>query len=104
MKDLTGPGPGREQRVVAELFGVAVRGALLRVAMDLTHGGIEIDHHVRGTGPGACSPRVGQQSCRNSVKLTYPNVNDRKKVPIVEGAITRNGNTVWVAPARSMLT
>jgi hypothetical protein len=35
---------------------------------------------------------------------TNPNLNDRKNVPIVEGAITRNGNTVWVAPARSTST
>ncbi len=32
---------------------------------------------------------------------TNPNVNDLKNVPIVEGAITRNPNTDWVAPARN---
>jgi hypothetical protein len=28
-----------------------------------------------------------------------PNVNERKNVPSVEGAMTRNGNTIWVDPA-----
>jgi integrase len=32
---------------------------------------------------------------------TCPKVNERRKVPSVEGAITRNGKTLWVAPARS---
>jgi len=35
---------------------------------------------------------------------TCPNLNVLKNVPIVEGAITLNGNTVWVAPARNTST
>ncbi len=31
-----------------------------------------------------------------------PKVKLRRNVPSVEGAITRNGNTAWVAPARSV--
>jgi hypothetical protein len=30
-----------------------------------------------------------------------PKVNALRNVPSVDGAITRNGNTAWVAPARS---
>jgi hypothetical protein len=30
-----------------------------------------------------------------------PKVKARRNVPNVEGAITRNGNTRWVAPARN---
>jgi hypothetical protein len=44
MDDFTGPSPGREQRVIAELFGVSVRGALFVVPVDLGDGGVDIDH------------------------------------------------------------
>ena len=53
MEDLTGLGPHRHQRVVAEDVRVAVGGALLQLAVDLADGRVEIDHHPIGarTGP-----------------------------------------------------
>jgi hypothetical protein len=45
MEDLTGPGPHRHQRVVAEDVGVAVGGALFQLAVDLADRRVEIDHH-----------------------------------------------------------
>jgi hypothetical protein len=35
-----------------------------------------------------------------SSRRTCPNVKARKNVPSVEGAMTPNGRTRWVAPAR----
>ena len=46
MEDLTGPGPRREQRVVAELFRVAVRGALFVMAVDRRDRRVDIDHEI----------------------------------------------------------
>ena len=35
---------------------------------------------------------------------TWPQVNERRNVPTVDGAITRNPNTRWVEPDRSRST
>ena len=56
MEDLTGPGPGREHRVVAQHPRVAEGGALLRVAVDLTDRGVHVDRHRPALRPGARRP------------------------------------------------
>jgi hypothetical protein len=56
MEDLTGLGPHRHQRVVAEDVGVAVGGALLQLAVDLADGRVEIDHHRLGARTGSERP------------------------------------------------
>ena len=43
MEDLAGEGPGGQDRVVAELLGVAIGGAMLQLAVDLVDGRIDVD-------------------------------------------------------------
>ena len=89
--------------MVAELFGVAIGGAVLLLAVDLVDGRVDVDDEAsvarsrpeRPGGPSA-SPMT------RSNWRTWPKVNERKKVPSVEGAITRCSSTSAVAPARSM--
>ena len=52
-----------------------------------------------GPAPSDHARRIGSAITASSWR-TWPKVNDRKNVPSVEGAITRNGNTRLVAPAR----
>ena len=46
MNDLAGSGPGRQQRVIAKGFGVAVGCALLEVTVDLSNGGVNVGDGV----------------------------------------------------------
>jgi hypothetical protein len=55
VEDLAGVGAGGQQRVVAEDLGVAVRGAGLGVAVDLTDRGVHIDDQ-RGGRASASTP------------------------------------------------
>jgi hypothetical protein len=57
------------ERVVAELAGVAVSGALFGVTVDLADRGVEIDHQRIVAGSGAEFPRPGQQPGCNGVEL-----------------------------------
>ena len=51
VEHLAGVGPAGQDRVVAQHFGVAVRGALLRLAGHLADGGIDIDNETPAPGP-----------------------------------------------------
>ena len=68
MQDLAGVGPGGQQRVVAELAGVAVRGALLGVAVDLADRGVHI-HHQRPRRSGAEFPGPGDRPAEDGFEL-----------------------------------
>lgn len=57
--------------MIAELFGVTVGGALLGATVDLTHGGVEIDHQILIAGTGTQLPRPPQQPGRDGVELTH---------------------------------
>lgn len=49
------------------LFGVTVGGALFGATVDLTHGGVEIDHQILIAGTGTQLPRPPQQPGRDGV-------------------------------------
>jgi hypothetical protein len=66
---LAGVGAGGQQRVVAELAGVAVAGATLVVAVDLTDGGVHIDGHRRLAGSGTGCPCPGQDGLGDPIEL-----------------------------------
>jgi len=69
-ENLTGPGTGRDQRVISQHARVTIRGALLGFAVHLCDRRVEIDHQVLTlTGSGARRPRVGQQAAAHSVEL-----------------------------------
>jgi hypothetical protein len=70
MQHLAGIGPGRQQRMVAKLTGVAVGGAALVVAVDLTDGGVHIDGHRPIAGAGTRGPCPGQDGFGDAVELT----------------------------------
>jgi hypothetical protein len=53
VQHLTGVGARRQQRVIAERLGVAVRGALLVLAVDLADRRVQIDRHRRVARSGA---------------------------------------------------
>jgi hypothetical protein len=55
---LAAVGTSSEQRVVAEGVGGAVGGALLVVAVDLAHGGVQVDGHRPITGARPGRPRA----------------------------------------------
>jgi hypothetical protein len=70
MKDLTGPGAGREQRVIAEDLGVAVRGALFVMAVNLRDRRIDIDHEILARrGPATQVPHPFQDPVRDGIEL-----------------------------------
>jgi hypothetical protein len=57
---------------------------------------------VSSPGPAPnCHARRNASAITASSWRTCPNVNARSNVPRVEGAITRNGSTAGVAPARN---
>lgn len=69
MEHLAGIGAGGQQRVVAELSGVAVGGAALVVAVDLADGGVHIDGHRRLVRSGTSGPRPGKDLLGGLVEL-----------------------------------
>ena len=90
VQHLAGVGAAGHQRVIAELAGVAIAGALLVMTMHLAHEGIDIDHQPLAPGPAPGGPRPLQAVARTwSSWRTCPNVKDRRNVPSVEGAIAR---------------
>jgi hypothetical protein len=54
-----------------------------------------------GPAPNAHARRTASPITASSWRMC-PNVNARRNVPNVEGAITRNGNTACVDPARNL--
>ena len=96
---------GSDKWVIAELAGVAVGGALLAMSVHFADRRVQIDHQRCVAGPAPSShARSSSRAATASSWRTYPNVNDRRNVPIVDGAITLNGNTACVAPARTTST
>ena len=80
MEDFAGPGPCRQQRVIAELFRVPVSGALFVVSVDLGDRGVDIDHQRLGRcGAGTESPNSLQHTIRNSVELADMTERERPK-------------------------
>ena len=97
--DLTGVGACRQDRVVAEHLRVAERGALLEVSGDLADRRVESIVNASSPGPApAAQARSRAWPLTASSWRTCPNVNDRKNVPNVDGAITRWPSTAAVAP------
>jgi hypothetical protein len=74
------------------------------LALPCTSQIVESTSIVTGESPGPApsdqARRIVSPITRSSWRMC-PKVKDLRNVPNVEGAITRNGNTVWVAPARS---
>ena len=102
VEHLAGLRDGGQQRVVAQGAGVAVGGALLVVAVDLADRGVHVDGQRLFGGPRpSCQARPIVSAITASSWRTCPKVKARRNVPSVEGAITRNGSTARVAPARS---
>ena len=66
---LAGVGACGQQRMIAEHFGVAVRGALLVLAVDLTDRGVQIDHQRPRAGARSQPPRPRQGARPHSVEL-----------------------------------
>lgn len=71
VQDLVAVGAGGQQRVVAEPVRVAVAGALLAGAVDLTDERVDIDHQplIAWTGPRA--PRAAQRLSEHAVELAH---------------------------------
>jgi hypothetical protein len=91
-----------EQRVVAALARIAEAGALLLIALHLADERVDVDHQPLGAGPApAAQARAIESASTRSSRRTCPNVNERRKVPSVEGAIARWPSSAAVPPARS---
>ena len=71
MEELTGPGPGGEEGVVAELLRVAVAGAVLGLAAHLTDGGVEVDDQPVRSRPGTERPRPTQCLGQDRIELAH---------------------------------
>ena len=68
-QDLAGPRAGRHQRVIAEPFRVAVRGALFVFAVNLTDRRVQIHDQRPVAGAGASGPRPPERSAQHGVEL-----------------------------------
>lgn len=70
MQNFAGLGSGSDDRVVAELFGVPVRGALFLFSVNLRDGRVDIDHErLTGAWSGAESPDALQYTVGDGVEL-----------------------------------
>ena len=94
VQDLAGVGAGGEDRVVAERSGVAVGGALLLLAVHLADRRVQtiVTALEPGPAPKAQARRIVSAIAASSWRM-WPNANERRNVPSVDGAITRNGST-----------
>jgi len=102
MEDLAGVGACREERVIAELARVAVSGTLFVFADHLTDRRIDVDNQLDNRRDTGCPPAFGCLTVDRYQLADVTNVNDRKNVPNVDGAITRCPSTPAVDPARNM--
>ena len=88
--------------MIPKLAGVPVARALLTVGVDLADEAVDVDHQRPVPRPGAgAHARVSATSSTRSSWRTCPNVNARRNVPSVDGAITRCPKISCVDPARS---
>jgi hypothetical protein len=69
VQDLAGPSPGGQQRMKPQHPGVAVGGALLGVAVDLTDRGVDVDEHRRIARSCSRLPRAGERRLGHLVEL-----------------------------------
>jgi hypothetical protein len=89
VQHLAAVGPGGQQRVVAEPAGVAVGRATLVVAVDLADGGVQVEVSDASPGPAPAAHALARMaSATRSSCRTCPKVNERRNVPMVEGAMT----------------
>ena len=89
VQHLAGVGARREERVISELAGVAVSGALFVFADDLTDRRVDVDYQRPGR---SNTHRPGSFECAAVDGFELANVSERERpedVPSVEGAITR---------------
>lgn len=90
MDHLAGVGPGGQQRVIAEDLGVAEGGT--RLALGATSQMVESTSITRRARPGP-TPRLQARSSTRPTTTsswrTWPKLNARRKVPSVQGAMTR---------------
>ena len=76
--------------MIAELFRIPVAGALFVPAADLTDRRIEIHQFSPDPGPAPDDQALLSDSASTlSSGPMWPKVNERKKLPSVDGAITR---------------
>jgi hypothetical protein len=102
VQHLAGIRTDRENRVIPKLARVPVAGALLALGADLPNEAVDVDHQRPVARPApAAHARVSARSSTRSSWRTCPNVNARKNVPSVEGAITLCPTISCVDPARS---
>src|SRR5688572_27849774 len=78
MQDLAGVGARRQDRVVAELAGVAVAGALLGVPIDLSDERVDVDHQPRRARSGARLPRA-RRSAWLSTRSSWRTMAERER-------------------------
>lgn len=88
--------------MVAQLASVPVASALLGVPVDLGDEAVDVDRQpaLPGPAPARLARASAWPSTRSSWR-TCSNVNERKNVPSVDGAIGRCPRTASVRPARS---
>ena len=90
MQHFTGVRAGGQQRVIAQGMGVAETSTLLGVAVDLADRRVDVHHQRLGVRAGTRCPGSFECVTDHGFHLpAVPNVNDRRNVPIVDGAITR---------------
>src|SRR5215211_7121087 len=77
VQDLVGARARGQQRVVAELAGVAVAGALLGVAVDLAEEAVDVDHEAILARAGPRPPRAAKRLAEHPIELA--DVPERKR-------------------------
>src|SRR5918994_1143980 len=103
MQHLAGVGPGRQQWMVTKLTGVAVGGAALVVAVDLTDGGVHIDSHGPIAGAGTRGPCPSHDGLGDAVELAnMPEGERAQERPQRRGGHHPVAEPLAVDPARSM--
>ena len=71
VQDLAGVRARGEHRVIAALAGVAERGALLAVAVNLADEAVDIDDQPSRAGSGPGVPRACQRDARHAIELAH---------------------------------
>jgi hypothetical protein len=102
VQHLPGVGTDGEDRVITADFRVAERRALLGAAERLADERVDVNDQALVVRSAARRPRaLDRRSNTRSSWRTCPNVNERKNVPSVDGAIIRCPTMSAVRPDRS---